>query len=82
MMFQQMAEMLYYYILRSEMVFLRMYKTNPFEIDRDISLLDLHTYMTTIQKEIEKENKQQGNNKVMNCLRGVCDYLNMMFYTK
>lgn len=43
-----MAEMLYYYIIRSEMVFLRMYKTNPFEIDRDISLLDLHTYMTTI----------------------------------
>lgn len=64
------------------MVFLRMYKTNPFAIDREISLLDLHTYMTTLQKEVEKEQKQHGNGKIMDCLKGVCDYLNMMFYVK
>ena len=32
MMCQEMAEMVYYYIIKAEMVFLRLYKVNPFEI--------------------------------------------------
>ena len=32
MMWREMAEMVFYYIIRAEMVFLRLYKTNPFEI--------------------------------------------------
>ena len=32
MMFKDMAEMIYGYIIKAEMVFLRMYKVNPFEI--------------------------------------------------
>ncbi len=48
MMFQEMAAMIYGYIIKAEMVFLRLYKVNPFEIMNHISLLDLNTYMSAI----------------------------------
>ena len=40
--------MIYGYIVKAELVFLRMYKVNPFEIMNHISLLDLNTYMNEI----------------------------------
>lgn len=48
MMFQEMAEMIYGYIIKAEMVFLRLYKVNPFEIMNHMSLIDLNTYMSVI----------------------------------
>jgi hypothetical protein len=32
MMLMEMSEMIYGYIIKAEMVFLRLYKVNPFEI--------------------------------------------------
>ena len=82
MMFQEMAEMIYGYIIKAEMVFLRFYKVNPFEIMNHISLLDLNTYMTVIQKEEKKEHESMNKTKIMECLKGISDYLNIMFYKK
>ena len=82
MMFQEMAEMIYGYIIKAEMVFLRFYKVNPFEIMNHISLLDLNTYMTVIQKEEKKEHDSMNKTKIMECLKGISDYLNIMFYKK
>ena len=82
MMFQEMAEMIYGYIVKAEMVFLRLYKVNPFEIMSHISLLDLHTYMSVIQREEKKEHDGLPKQKIMECLKAVSDYLNIMFYKK
>lgn len=77
-----MAEMMYYYIFKAETVFLRMYKTNPYEIIKGISLLDLNAYLTNIKKEVEAENKGRDQKSIMSCLKSISDYLNVMFYMK
>ena len=40
-MFKEISQMLYGYILKAEMLFLRYYKVNPWEVMKDISLIDL-----------------------------------------
>lgn len=82
MMFQEMAEMIYGYIIKAEMVFLRLYKVNPFDIMNNISLLDLNTYMNVIQREEKKEHDSMKKTKIMDCLKGISEYLNVMFYKK
>lgn len=83
MMYQEMAKMLYFYIIKAEMVFLRLYKTNPLDLMKEMTLLDLNTYITQIQTEEQKDQKQMKSNKhIMECLKGISDYLNMLFYKK
>ena len=82
MMYKEMSEMIYYYIIKAEMVFLRLYKVNPLEDMRGMSLLDLNTYMTMIEKEEKKEHESMKKSKIMECLKGISDYLNVMFYKK
>ena len=59
-MYKEMSEMMYYYILKAEMVFLRQYKINPFDVIKGMSLLDLNTYLKTLQTEEEKEQWQKA----------------------
>lgn len=82
MMYKEMSEMIYYYIIKAEMVFLRLYKVNPLEVMRSMSLLDLNAYMTMIEKEEKKEHESMKKSKMMECLKGISDYLNVMFYKK
>ena len=82
MMLNEMSQMIYVYIMKAEMIFLRLYKVNPYEIMKNISLIDLHTYLTMIEKEEKKEHEGMKKNKIMECLRGISDYLNLMFHTK
>ena len=82
MMFNDMAQMIYGYIIKSELVLLRLYKVNPFEIMSHISLLDLNMYMNEIQKEEKKQHEGMQKTKIMECLKGVSDYLNILFYKK
>lgn len=43
----------------------------------------MNTYLKMMQTEDEKEKKKFGGNKhIMQCLKGVNDYLNVMFYKK
>ena len=55
MMYQEMAKMLYFYIIKAEMVFLRIYKTNPLDLMRQMTLLDLSMYLDQIQTEEKKD---------------------------
>lgn len=82
MMFQEMCEMVYYYIINAEMVFLRLYKVNPFDVMNKITMIDLNAYMTKIEHEEKKEHDSMKKSKIMECLKGVSDYLNVMFYKK
>ena len=74
--------MIYVYIIKTELVFLRIYKVNPFEIMDNLSVLDLNTYMIAINEEEKKEHDDMKKSKIMQCLKGVSDYLNVMFYKK
>ena len=74
--------MIYVYIMKAEMIFLRLYKVNPYEIMKNISLIDLNTYLTMIEKEEKKEHESMKKNKIMECLRGISEYLNLMFHKK
>ena len=47
-----------------------------------MTLLDLNTYMTSIEREEKKEHDSMKKSKIMECLKGVSDYLNLMFYKK
>ena len=74
--------MIYGYIIKAELVFLRMYKVDPFGIMSHISLLDLNTYMNAIQSEEKKQRDGMAKAKIMDCLKGISDYLNILFYKK
>lgn len=82
MMFFDMAKMIYGYIVRAELVFLRLYKVDPFSIMSHITLLDLNMYMNEIQKEEKKQHEGMKKAKIMECLKGISEYLNIMFYKK
>ena len=44
-MYDQVCQVLYGYILQAEMLFLRYYKTDPFQIMKGIPLVDLQVYI-------------------------------------
>lgn len=74
--------MIYGYIIKAELALLRMYKVNPFEIMSHITLLDLNMYMNAIAQEEKKQRDSMNKTKIMDCLKGISDYLNLMFYKK
>ena len=82
LMYKEMTQMIYLYIIKAEMVFLRYYKTNPFEIMNQLSLIDLNMYMQRIEHDEKQEQKSMKNSKIMECLKNISDYLNVMFYKK
>ena len=74
--------MIYGYIIKAELALLRMYKVNSFEIMSHITLLDLNMYMNAIAQEEKKQRDSMNKTKIMDCLKGISDYLNLMFYKK
>ena len=42
-MYKEMSEMMYYYILKAEMVFLRQYKINPFDVIKGLEYIPQDT---------------------------------------
>lgn len=82
MMCKEMAAMIYGYIVKSELVLLRLYKVDPIAIMSHISLLDLNMYMNAIQQEEKKQHESMSKAKIMDCLKAISDYLNVMFYKK
>lgn len=81
-MWQEMMEMVYIYIMKAELIFLRLYKVDPFQIMEHLSVLDLNTYIVAIEREEKKEHEGMKKSKIMECLKGISDYLNIMFYKK
>lgn len=77
-----MAYMIYGFIMKAELLFLRFYKVNPFDIMEQITLVDLNAYVNEIQEAEKKERESIKNSKLVECLRNINDYLNVMFYKK
>jgi hypothetical protein len=68
--------------MKAEVLFLRYYKVNPFEIMKDISLLDLQTYIKQIEEEEKKDQKKINKKDLITALKQICELLNYMFYKK
>ena len=45
-------------------------------------MLDLNMYMNAISQEEKKQHEGMKKAKIMECLKNVSDYLNLMFYKK
>ena len=50
-MFEEISLMLYGYIVQAEMIFLDIYKVNPFDIIGKMPLVDLQLYMKRIEED-------------------------------
>ena len=81
-MFKEISFALYGVILNAEVLFLRYYKVNPFEIMKDITLLDLQTYIKKIEEEEKKESKKINKKDFITALKQISELLNYMFYKK
>ena len=78
----QVSQALYGYIIQAEMLFLRYYKVNPFEIMKGIPMIDLQLYIQQIQKAESKERESMKKKELMTALKQICDILNFIFYKK
>ena len=81
-MFKEISQMLYGYIVQAEMLFLRYYKINPFEIMKDMSLIDLQFYIKQIEKQEKKDHESFKKKDIMAALKQICEILNFIFYKK
>ena len=81
-MFKEISEMLYGYIIQAEMLFLRYYKVNPFQIMQNISLIDLQFYIKQIEQKEKKEHDSFKKKDIMTALRKINEILNFIFYKK
>lgn len=81
-MLDQVTQVLYGYILQAEMLFLRYYKVDPFQIMKGIPLVDLQVYVKQIEEAEKKERESFKKKDLMTALKQICEILNYMFYKK
>ena len=55
MMFEEVCAIMYKYIMQAEFLFLQKFKLNPFELMKDITTLDLISYIKLLEEKIKKE---------------------------
>lgn len=78
MMFAQVVEGIYAYIMEAELLFLTKFKINPYELLNKISLLDLFTYIKLLERKISKENESINKNDLTKSLVALRDILIFM----
>lgn len=81
-MYKELSQMLYGYIIECEMFLLRTYKVNPFEIMKNMSLIDLDVYMKNIEEKEKKEQESIKKHDIMKSLFAINQILSTMFYKK
>lgn len=81
-MYKEISAMLYGYILEAELLFLRYYKVNPYEMMKDMSLIDLQYLIKKIEKAEKKDHSKFKKTDIMTALRQICEILNYVFYKK
>ena len=74
--------MLYAYIIQAEMIFLDIYKINPWQAMDDIALIDLQFYITRIEKDWKKKKEHVKKKDVMDALQQVNEILTWVFNKK
>lgn len=81
-MFKELSYQLYGYIIQAEMTFLEIYKVNPWEIMKNMTMLDLQVYMKQIEKSWKDKKDKFKKKDVMEILKHVNEVLTWMFHKK
>lgn len=81
-MYHDICMSMYGYIMEIEIFFLTHYKLNPFEVLKDMTLLDLETYMKKVEKYEKEQQESIKKNDIMKSLYMINQILSMMFYKK
>lgn len=81
-MFKELSYQLYGYIIQAEMAFLEVYKVNPWEVMKNMTMLDLQLYMKQIEKEWKRKKDNFKKKDVMEILKHVNEVLTWMFHKK
>lgn len=81
-MFNEISQMLYAYIVQAEMIFLDVYKINPWEVMDNLAVIDLQFYIKRLEKEWTKKNEKFKKKDVLEALRQINDILNFVFNKK
>ena len=63
MIFKQITEQLYRYIMNTETLLFVEFKIHAFGMFDDMTVLDMHTYIAMIEHQMEKRNKKYSNGK-------------------
>ena len=63
MIVKQVAEELYRYIMNTEALLFVEFKIDSFGMFDDMTVLDMHTYISMIEHQVEKRNKKYSNGK-------------------
>mgnify|MGYP001771243552 CR=1 FL=1 len=81
-MFREISQQLYGYILNAEMIFLDMYKVNPWQIVGEMPLVDLQFYMKKIEESWKKKKDNFKKKDMMEALKHINDVLTWIFHKK
>lgn len=81
-MFKELSEQLYGYIVSAEMAILDIYKVNPWEIMKNMTLNDLWFYMKRIEDDQKTKKEKFKKKDIMEILKHVNDVLTWMFHKK
>lgn len=63
MMYREASKTIYNQIIEMEIVFIRDYKINPFELFGNLALLDMNSYIYRINEQMKEEHKHDPENK-------------------
>lgn len=80
MMFEEVCGIMYKYIIQTEFLFLQKFKLNPFQIMKDITLLDLTSYIKMLEEKIKKEDdsiQKKDFEKALVQLRDILIFMTM-----
>ena len=78
MIFKELAKSTYNYIIEIELVFLRRYKIDPFQLFSKMTLLDFESYIARIEGQIKEEEKRKDSKDFGKSLIAIRDILNYM----
>ena len=81
-MFEEISMMLYGYIVQAEMIFLDIYKVNPFDIIGKMPLVDLQLYMKRIEEDQKKKHDNFKKKDFIEALKRVNELLTWCFHRK
>lgn len=62
-MFQEIATQLYSYMMNTEALLFVEFKINSFGMFDQMTMLDMHAYISMLEHQIEKRNKRYSNTK-------------------
>lgn len=69
---------MYRYVVQLEFVFFHYYKTEPFTMMSNMTMIDLYSFFDRLEYQAKEDAKNKQGNKLMKSLVAIRDILNTM----